>query len=397
MAIMSRMLDERKLYKLRTKPEDFVVEELLEKKVDKGRYALYILEKRSLTTLDAIKIISKTCDVPFRAIGFAGMKDKHAVTRQHITVPRKYTLSLDEPNMDLRFIGYTDRPLVLGAHVGNKFTITLRKMRPGVLERIHSNAAVSCPVPNYFDSQRFGMIKGSGEFPAVRIMKGDYEGALRLLMTRYYRKERSHVKKLKKFLGEHWGEWGLCREFLEKGRRYENFHKIVSYMEDNPGDYRNAIRLFRSRILELIVTSFQSYLWNEALKFILMCNLGENRVYRVKYAAGHLLFIKKTYIEDTEGSLEKYAAKSLELPHPKNRSFEAGIYSALLNKLSLATEDMRRLAEVAKLAKPKRKMFFKVDDLKVAPLKEGSTEEAVVSFTVPPGSYATVLLKNLLE
>ena len=148
-------------------------------------------------------------------------------------------------------------------------------------------------MPNHYDSQRFGSIKGTGEFPAVEIMRESNEGALKLLMASYYRKERSHVKKIKGFLGAHWGQWSVCRKFLEKERKYESFHEIVGYLEENPRDCRGALELSRGSIMELVTSSFQSFLWNEALKEILRRHLRERRLYRVKYAAGYLPFHRK--------------------------------------------------------------------------------------------------------
>jgi tRNA pseudouridine13 synthase len=393
---MMRMLDERKFYKLRTRAEDFIIEELLGKPGRTGGFGLYLMEKKHLTTLDAVKIVAKKCDIPFRAIGFAGMKDKHALARQFITVPRKYSLKLDEPNLKLRLIGYRRKPLKLGSHRGNKFTIILRKMRPGILERLRRNALTEIPIPNYYDSQRFGSIKGSGEFPAVEIMRGNYEGALKMLMTSYYRKERSHAKKIKRFLGQHWRQWSVCRRFLEGERRYENFHEIVSYLEENPEDYQGALGLIRGSVMELVIASFQSFLWNEALKDIMHRNLGERRLYRVKYAAGHLVFHRKRAGRNTQ-FYEEYGEKDLELPHPGIRGPEAEIYGSLLRRKNLSIKDLKALMGRHGVPDSGRKMFFRTKKLRIRPLIKGSDREAFVSFITPPGSYGTIVLKNLLE
>jgi tRNA pseudouridine13 synthase len=392
------MLDEKKFYKLRSKPEDFIVEELLSLPENrKGRFALYLLEKRNLDTREALKIISKVAGVPYREISYAGLKDKHALTRQHITVPRKYRLSLKEPNLGLSFLYYTHRRLRLGAHLGNRFTITLRKMSTATLERLKLNVGYNFPVPNYYDSQRFGSLKGSGEFLAARIIAGDHEGALKLLLTSYYRKEKSYVKRIKKFLKEHWREWRACREFLEKERRYEGFLEAVRYLEDNPGSYRAALRLVDSHLLKLAFSAFQSYLWNEALKAVLREHLGEKRLYGVKYAAGELLFIKKGEYEPYQSFFREYGDKELELPHHKNTNREKSVYEDILSRLGIKLRELKRLNRLVSLTRGKRRMFFTAEKLRMTSWRDGETMAARLSFELPPGCYATVLLKNLLE
>lgn len=393
----NKPLNEKKLYKLRSRPEDFVVEELLSlPRSRNGGFGLYLLEKRNLDTREALKIISKAGDIPYRSIGYAGLKDKHALARQHITLPRRYRLSLKEPNLKLRFLYHTPLKLEPGAHAGNRFTLTLRRLSPATLERLKRNAACNPPAPNYYDSQRFGSIKGSGEFLALRVIKGDHEGALRLLLTSYYRKEKSYVKRIKKFLGEHWGDWGVCREFLEKEKKYEGFLRVVEYLESNPGSFRAALRLLDWELLKLAFSAFQSYLWNEALKALLKERLGEERLYGVKYAAGELLFIKKNngVVKDF---LTEYGGEEWELPHPKNPNREKAAYTDVLDRLGIEHGKLKKLDRLVSLARTRRKMFFTARKLSITPLRDSAGLAARLSFDLPPGCYATVLLKNLLR
>jgi len=81
-----------KLYsRIKTKPEDFVVEEvpLLEPK-DEGKYHLVRLKKRDVSTLEALRVLSRFEKIPLKKIGFAGLKDRYAVTTQYLTIPEEY-------------------------------------------------------------------------------------------------------------------------------------------------------------------------------------------------------------------------------------------------------------------------------------------------------------------
>ena len=68
--------------KLKSLPEDFEVEELSDFPLERGQFAVYLLTKRSLGTPEAITAISERWNIPRRVIGYGGLKDKHAVTRQ---------------------------------------------------------------------------------------------------------------------------------------------------------------------------------------------------------------------------------------------------------------------------------------------------------------------------
>ena len=80
--------------KLRQLPEDFRVEEINSFKISKDKlpFKLYLLEKKSLESFSLLGYLSKINNIPLKDIGIAGLKDKHAITKQYITVPSKYDL-----------------------------------------------------------------------------------------------------------------------------------------------------------------------------------------------------------------------------------------------------------------------------------------------------------------
>src|SRR4051794_35671104 len=82
--------------KLRRLPEDFQVEELpVVEGGDRGRFVLYRLTKRGLGTLEAIDAVCRRWNVAGRRVSYGGLKDRHAVTVQYLTI-------LDGPDRPLR-------------------------------------------------------------------------------------------------------------------------------------------------------------------------------------------------------------------------------------------------------------------------------------------------------
>src|SRR5271168_4100914 len=97
--------------KLKCQPEDFRVEELpLVSPAGPGRYTFYRLSKRSIGTIEAVQAICRSWNLAGHRVSYAGLKDRHAVTIQYLTIvdgPRK---SLSCPNFELEPIGRLGHP-----------------------------------------------------------------------------------------------------------------------------------------------------------------------------------------------------------------------------------------------------------------------------------------------
>ena len=153
--------------RLRAAPEDFFVEELPGFEASgAGEHLLLTVEKRGMNTAFAARRIAAWAGVDESAIGYAGLKDRHAVTRQRFTVwlPKKIAPDLEAlQSDDLRVLEHAwhARKLPRGALTGNRFVLVLRDVegeRAAIETRLQ--AIASQGVPNYFGEQRFG--RGGG-------------------------------------------------------------------------------------------------------------------------------------------------------------------------------------------------------------------------------------------
>lgn len=149
--------------RFRGKPEDFVVEEIAGFEASgQGEHALLTIEKRGLNTVEVVQRLMRWAGVRDVAIGYAGLKDRHAVTRQRFTVhlPGRETPDVALLECDaLRVVHTTrhSRKLPRGALAGNRFELVMRDVvgdRAAIESRLQSIAAYG--VPNYFGEQRFG-------------------------------------------------------------------------------------------------------------------------------------------------------------------------------------------------------------------------------------------------
>ncbi len=157
--------------RIRSVPEDFAVEEIDAFAASgAGEHLLLTVEKRGMNTAFAAKRIAAWAGVAESAIGYAGMKDRHALTRQRFSVwiPKKIAPDIDalqsddpgsSPGQGLRVLDaqWHARKLPRGALAGNRFVLTLREVEGDVAAiEARLRAIAARGVPNYFGEQRFG-------------------------------------------------------------------------------------------------------------------------------------------------------------------------------------------------------------------------------------------------
>lgn len=148
--------------RVRESPEDFVVEELpIYGPSGAGEHVLCSIEKREITTNEAIQRLAQALGVPRGGFGYAGLKDAHAVARQQLSIQGadpSAVLALEIPGLRVLAAERHARKLRVGHLRGNRFRIRLRGLEPG---READLAAVldvltRRGVPNWFGPQRFG-------------------------------------------------------------------------------------------------------------------------------------------------------------------------------------------------------------------------------------------------
>ena len=149
--------------RMRASPEDFVVEELPGFEASgSGEHLLLTVEKRGMNTAFAARRIAQWAGIPESGVSYAGLKDRHAVTRQRFSVhlPKKIApdlATLDSDGLRVLAHAWHARKLPRGALAGNRFELMLRAAQGGrdAIER-RLQAIASRGVPNYFGEQRFG-------------------------------------------------------------------------------------------------------------------------------------------------------------------------------------------------------------------------------------------------
>lgn len=149
--------------RFRERPEDFVVEEIAGfAPSGQGEHLLLTIEKQGLNTADVARRLAAWAGVADVAIGYAGLKDRHAVTRQRFTVhlPGREapdTALLENERLRVLEAARHSRKLPRGGLAGNRFELVLRDVQ-GARDAIDARvqAIATRGVPNFYGEQRFG-------------------------------------------------------------------------------------------------------------------------------------------------------------------------------------------------------------------------------------------------
>jgi tRNA pseudouridine13 synthase len=160
-------------------PDTFLVEEIpAYAPSGEGTHLFLLIEKRGLTTFDAIARIARAFGLAPRDIGYAGLKDRHALTRQWVSLPGVTAeRALAIADADLKVLQAVPHPhkLRLGHLRGNRFEVTLtgdatEGERAGFRARFDALAASG--VPNRFGAQRFGA-GGDNAAVGLALLRGE--------------------------------------------------------------------------------------------------------------------------------------------------------------------------------------------------------------------------------
>ncbi|MGB9721447.1 MAG: tRNA pseudouridine(13) synthase TruD [bacterium] len=380
--------------KIKVQPEDFKVEEIIDIPICKsGPYTLLKLQKRYWNTLDIIDFVARRLSVSKNNFSRAGLKDRYSLSIQYLSFRGDLTEVVEEENFKLVPVGKISKPISPDCLYGNKFSITLRDVNDDEIRKINTNypEIVENGVANYFDEQRFGSARHKQGFFAKFLMRGHYRGALKSLLCYSYKEDSKSLKFFKRVCAENWGNWDKCLKVAPVETR-----KILFFLKNNPNDFRNAIKMIDREMLNLYLLAYQSYLFNKIL-FLIIKDYGKDIV-EVPYSMGSFLFYRKLR--------ERDFVRGLKIPMLTEKVNASGYLGKVIRNV-LDSEDIQ-LSDF-KLNKMRfRGVRFKnflraaiiyPEDFIIGELEDDeiyrNKKKMLINFTLPPGSYATIIIKRL--
>ncbi|RLJ08373.1 MAG: hypothetical protein DRP16_01560 [Candidatus Aenigmatarchaeota archaeon] len=318
-------------FKLKQKTEDFSVKEVMNLKLEGGRFAYYRLFKKGYTTQKAVEIIAKKMGVRTKFVNFSGNKDKDAVTEQYVSVLHGKKINLDLGNIRLEYLGQGRKRINLGEHKGNEFEIVVRNItkKPKKIKWF----------VNYFDVQRFGK-NLNNQLVGKLIIQKKFREACKLLPE--------------------------TKEHLEK-------HK---------NDFVGALRTIPKRTLRLLCNSYQSYLWNIIVSEILKTYKHRVLVFPLGNLAVPARKVKnrKIWVPGFSSELNKEEKAVLKREGVKKQDFRVKEMPELFLPGNPRDMIIDISPEIGKLER---------DEL------NKNKKKCKVRFFLPKGSYATMALKHM--
>jgi tRNA pseudouridine13 synthase len=384
--------------KLKQLPTDFIVEEIpgFELLSGKDEHTVFLLEKQQIDTFDAIRKIAQRLRISLFEIGYAGLKDKHALSHQYISIPTHYNIqNLKIDTIILTFAGYSHKKIKIGDLAGNRFTIIVRDVEGKDIADISQRAdtITSSGVPNYFDSQRFGSVINHSFIGKDVILK-KYEHAVKQYLTTYQKSEPKKIKDEKRKILSDWNN------LVHLQVHTKVFTSVIKeYIKTK--DWRAAYRKIPAHLREMYVNAYQSFLWNECVKEILKNSVEKKKLYPVEYAVGSLLFFTGLSPQEHERIPLTFQTIS---DHMIVTDTEQQIIDRVLTKEGLQHPDFRIETETGNFFKTRaREILLLPKDFMISEPEHdelNSTEQRKlfkmkISFSLPKGSYATLITKRL--
>jgi len=383
--------------KLKQLPEDFSVSESWRFDPDpRGEWYVYLMDKQKLSTFEAVERLRTAAGIPSADVSYCGLKDKQGRTTQLVAV-RGTRVEMQEPDLRLKPLGRTSTALSAANTTSNRFAVTVRDLSEEDVARLPASVAEvrRIGVVDYFDSQRFGSLKHGQGFLVKELMRGDHEGALRNFLARPSELDRTDDARVKQFWKENWGHWDRKNPYPGADR----YDLVVRYLRKHPEDFLGAFLRTEPRWRGLQVFAYQSWLWNEGVKAYLRDVVGVERLVSIRYQAGTLLFPREL---DRELSRE-LRDRTFPLLAPQTTFQDPRVERAAL---SVLVREKQVLADLRVKDAPQIHFDPEERPLLVHPGKlvvgEARKDElnrgrlrVNLAFTLPPGAYATLVVKRL--
>lgn len=359
--------------KLRERIEDFIVHEIPKpiSPTEDGKYTHFTLEKENWETISAVRAIARSLGVSYKRFGYAGNKDKRAVTTQQITAWQIKQEQLMRVQLDgIRLYGFTksNSRISLGDSEGNSFRITIRnpelhgdELQESLRATLEQTAAAG--VPNYFGYQRFGTIRPNTHLVGRELVKGNLEAAVMRYLCYPYATERLECQNARRYLEETHDFEGALRIYPS---RLVFERMMVDALRKNPRDFVGALRRLPKKVRKLLVHAYQGYLFNRTLSAMI-----ERKMLTIESNVP-LFGFDSCLSEGSQGELER----------------------AILDDESISMKDflIQRIPELG------CEGSSRAGSVNVKPvLGMVSDELVVVEFALPKGSYATTTLREFMK
>jgi tRNA pseudouridine13 synthase len=367
--------------KIRSNQDDFFVSEILDQRTlskisQIGSYAVYKLKKQGIDTNHALSEIFKIHGLRLKALG---LKDASATTEQFVCdtniskSPEKFSTN----RYELIRIGFVAKPLTKKDMIGNHFKIKIQDADFAIIDNFKECEKIL----NFFGYQRFGSKRPVSHLIGKAILQNDFELAVHLLLSFSSEYDSVENNKIRKMLEDK----SNYSKALQEIPHQMDIESIVLDEMVQHGDAIKAMRAIPLSLRRFFVHAFQSYVFN--------CAVSQD------FEQGEELFLPKEgdVCFDKKNNLGRYQNdpdQRLAIPlvgysYSKKNRFDYQISKVLekeqIHARNFFSKEMQEVSDEGGF----RQATIKCESFSIT--------EPFVSFTLSRGSYATILLREIMK
>ena len=385
---------------IKQRAEDFFVQELpLYEPGGQGEHVYVEVQKVGLTTFDAIAQLARGLNVSSRGIGYAGMKDARAVTRQIFSIlgtTEEAVKSLQIPNVTVLWAARHDNKLRLGHLSGNRFAIKIRNVQPTDVVKLQPVAELLSKrgMPNYFGEQRFGR-RGNNDLLGAALIRDDNEAVLKLLLgTPDASVDDPATLKARTAFDARDNATAMHAWPRRSGMERRILARLMKTHRPSA-----AVRTVDEKIRRLWISALQSRVFNAVVaQRIDQLDQLWTGDWAYKHENGACFPVEDAATEQPRADAFEISATGplvgYRMSLPQGKALE--IEQAALADVHLAPEDFRKAGK-HKVKGARRPLRVRPTDLELTGGVDEHGGYIAVAFTLPSGSYATVLLRELMK
>jgi len=366
--------------KIKLRNEDFKVKEIISNKSKKSinsndGLAVYLLKKNGIDTTHALGDIKKRLGLELKSLG---LKDSSAVTEQYVfsTSKIKSPEKLEGKKYNLNRIGFVKKPLSKKDMIGNHFIIKIENPSNSISEFSEFEHIL-----NFFGYQRFGSKRPITHIVGKKIVQKDFKGAVDVILNTNSEYDTSQNNEVRNIISQSRN----YSEIIDKIPKSMDIELVVMKEMEKSNDPVKAIRAIPLQMRRFYVQAYQSFLFNRTISEAF--EYGENLF---EAETNDVCFDRNS----TLGKFQNDESQKLAVPlvghsYYKKTRFDFHIQKILFDE-AVSTKDFL----IKELQETSIEGGFRNASLSCT---NYSLNDNTVSFTLSRGSFATILLREIMK
>ncbi len=396
---------------IKQRPQDFLVEEQpLYPTRGHGEHLFVLVEKTSVTTTDVVRDLARAFRVGRNDIGYAGLKDKHAIVRQHFSIwlPDRH----DEETCihrlnDRRLIKvlWSDRhtnKLRRGHHGGNRFVIRVRDVKPNdsAMAKAIIDQLFAEGVPNFVGDQRFGYRQHNHKL-GRHLLRGEYQELLDEMLGQPIDADPPSMQRARTAYDQR--DYDEALKHWPKHLRFDR--QALDALRQGHDAKRAVMAIYKSQ-REFLISALQSAMFNSVLDR----RMREGKLTRLipgdlawKHDSRSVFAVDEETAEKENAPTGRVPAIEVSPSGPMwginmtRASGEPGdIEKQVLDVFGLRPEELAGVGDVYAEGS-RRPMRIALRDPEVSEDSDQHGHFVKLAFEMPRGAFATIVLREVMK